>query len=107
GAIIDPQTNDTLRLWEGHREQATLWRAIALLQIPATVCALVFSMMIWGTRQITLNVPSKPLPGIYVAQDIPDSEFINVAQGYINLIGTYQPAIVRRQFEEARKMIWG
>jgi len=98
--------NDTIRLWESHQEQATLWRSIALLQVPITLAALVIALMMWATRSITLNVPAKPLPGIYAAQDIPDSEFVDFANDYINLIATYQPAVARRQFEEARRMLW-
>lgn len=99
--------SDTIRLWESHQEQATLWRSLALIQIPITLLALVLALIMWGTRSVTLNVPAKPLPGIYAAQDIPDSEFIDFATDYINLIATYQPAVARRQFEEARRMLWG
>src|SRR5690606_41834731 len=60
---------DTIRLWENYREQALMWRALALLQIPATFIALVFALWIWNTRSITLEVPAKPLPGRYLAKD--------------------------------------
>ena len=99
------ESNDTIRLWENYKDQALMWRSISLLQVPATFAARVFSIVMWTTREITLNVPSKPVPGTYAAQDIPDSEFINVANNYINLIATYQPATVRRQFEAARGML--
>jgi hypothetical protein len=59
----------------------------------------------WSTREITLTVPSKPMPGIYAAQDIPDNEFVNVALDYVNLIATYQPRTARRQFEAASAML--
>ncbi|MCB9030751.1 MAG: hypothetical protein H6619_06835 [Deltaproteobacteria bacterium] len=98
--------NDTIRLWESHKEQALLWRSIALLQIPATFISIIFCLVLWSTRSVTLNVPAKPLPGMYTAQEIPDSEFIDFSTDYINLIATYQPAVARRQFEEARKMLW-
>ncbi len=98
--------NDTIRLWESHREQATLWRSISLLQLPITLVALIMALTLWATRNITLNVPAKPLPGIYAAQDIPDSEFVDFANDYVNLVATYQPAVARRQFEEARRMLW-
>lgn len=96
---------DTIRLWENYKDQALLWRSIALLQIPATFIALLFALITYSTREITLSVPSKPVPGTYAAQDIPDSEYINVANSYINLIATYQPATARRQFETARAML--
>ncbi|MBX7139427.1 MAG: hypothetical protein K1X83_15775 [Oligoflexia bacterium] len=99
------QDGDTIRLWESHRDQATMWRSIALLQIPATAVALIFALVMWNTRSITLNVPAKPLPGIYAAQDIPDTEFLDSATDFLNLIASYQYNIARRQFEEAAKML--
>jgi hypothetical protein len=96
---------DTIRLWENYKDQALLWRSIALLQIPATFVAVLFAFITYTTREVILSVPSKPVPGTYAAQDIPDSEFINVANAYVNLIATYQPATVRRQFETARAML--
>ena len=97
--------NDTIRLWEGYREQALLWRALSLFQIPVTLLALIFALVMWNAREITLNVPAKPLPGIYAAHEIPDTEFINSATDFINLVATYQPAVAKRQFVEAQKML--
>ncbi|MCB0338331.1 MAG: hypothetical protein KDD53_01950 [Bdellovibrionales bacterium] len=104
--IVDARnSSDTIRLWESHREQALLWRALALIQIPLTAATIVFCIILWTTRSITLNVPHKPLPGIYTADQIPESEFIDYATRYINLIATYQPATAERQFKEARKLL--
>lgn len=97
--------NDTVRLWENFREQALLWRAIALMQIPATLIALFFALVIWFNRTTILNVPAKPLPGYYAADEIPDAEFISVATEFINLIATYQPMTARRQFREAARIL--
>jgi len=97
--------SDTIRLWENYKDQALLWRSLALLQMPATAIALLFAVLLWSTRQITLQVPSKPLPGMYDVTDIPDSEFVNVATDYVNLIATYQPGTARKQFEYARSML--
>jgi hypothetical protein len=99
------QGGDTIRLWENYKDQALLWRSVALLQIPATFIAITFALITYTTREITLSVPSKPVPGTYAAQDIPDSEYINAANAYINLIATYQPVTARRQFETARAML--
>ena len=96
---------DTIRLWEAYKDQASLWRAIALLQIPATAVALIFALIMWSNRSITLNVPSKPLPGTYPVSDLRDSEFIDIATDFTNLIATYQPKIARRQFEAASEML--
>jgi hypothetical protein len=59
----------------------------------------------WSTREINLTVPSKPEPGVHAAQDIPDTEFINAANTYVNLIATYQPGTARNQFTVARSML--
>lgn len=104
--IIDAKKgSDTIRLRESYRDQATLWRALTLIQIPTTLIALLLAMVLWFNREVILNVPEKPLPGMYAAQQIPDTEFINTTTNFINLIASYQPAIARRQYGEARKML--
>jgi hypothetical protein len=97
--------SDTIRLWENYKDQSLMWRSLSLIQIPTTCIAILFAIVMWSTREITLTVPSKPMPGIYAAQDIPDNEFVNVAMDYINLIATYQPRTARRQFEAASAML--
>jgi hypothetical protein len=96
---------DTIRLWENYKDQSLMWRSLSLIQFPTTLIAIVFAILMWSTREITLTVPSKPMPGIYAAQDIPDNEFVNVAMDYVNLIATYQPRTARRQFEAAEAML--
>jgi hypothetical protein len=104
--VIDSRgETDTIRLWENYRDQALLWRAIALLQIPTSFVLAIFAFYLWGNSSITLNVPKNPLPGLYAAQEIPDTEFISVATNYINLIASYQPAVAQRQFEKARELL--
>jgi hypothetical protein len=98
--------NDTVRLWENYREQALLWRALALMQIPATVIALGFAIFVWSNRTTILNVPAKPLPGYYAADEIPDAEFIGLSTEFINLIATYQPTTAKTQFKEATKYLF-
>ena len=105
-SVIDTkQESDTLRLWEGYREQALLWRALWIAQVPITILALAICIYLASTRKITLNVPPKPLPGLYAVQEIPDSEFIDVATEFVNLIATYQPNVARRQFTAAMEMV--
>ena len=96
---------DTVRLWENYREQAAIWRAIALFQMPTSFLLVIFSLILWMGRTTTLNVPAKPLPGLYMAKEIPDTEFIEFATTFVNLIATYQPAVARRQYEQARTML--
>jgi hypothetical protein len=97
--------NDTIRVWENYRDQAILWRSIALIQFPATAIALIFAMFMWNAREVILNVPSKPLPGIYKAEDIPDTEFVDAATGFTNLVASYQPNLARRQFAKAAEQV--
>ncbi|MCO6432480.1 MAG: hypothetical protein J5J00_16625 [Deltaproteobacteria bacterium] len=97
--------SDTIRLWEGYREQAILWRSLALLQIPATLICVGIALFMTLTRTTVLNVPARPLPGTYSVDELNDAEFIEVAQNYINLISTYQPAVARRQFNKAREYV--
>jgi len=97
--------NDTVRLWENYREQALLWRALALLQIPGVVIALIFALVMWFNRVTILDVPAKPLPGYYSAAEIPDAIFLGTATDWINLVSTYQPLVARKQFEEAAKWL--
>jgi hypothetical protein len=97
--------NDTVRLCENYRERALLWRALALLQIPAILIALVFALVMWINRETILNVPPKPLPGYYPPSAIPDAEFLSVATEWVNLVATYQPKVARKQFEEAAKVL--
>ena len=99
--------NDTLRLWESYKDQALLWRALTLLQIPTTLAALIFSIILWNNRHITLNVPREPLPGVYSAKELPDEKFIEAATEVVNLIATYTSATARPQFKRAREFLNG
>ncbi|MCB0359882.1 MAG: hypothetical protein KDD44_09605 [Bdellovibrionales bacterium] len=97
---------DTIKLWEGYRDQAYLWRAIALLQMPATALAIASAMIMYFFADTIIEVPPKPQPGHYSVKQLPDSEFVSVATEVVNLIGSYQPSIARQQFRTARKYLW-
>jgi hypothetical protein len=98
-------TSDTVKVWENYREQAMLWRALALLQIPATFMALLFGLTMWFDADVYLNVPAKPLEGHYQADEIQDVEFFSAATEFLNLVATYQPSNAERQFREAAKYL--
>lgn len=105
-SILSPGSqNDTIRLWESYRDQAALWRALSLLQVPVTALALLLALVIYSKRSVTLEVPREPLPGTYVAQSIPDTEFLDVATSFVNLVTNYQPRMAERQFREAQQML--
>ncbi len=95
---------DTLRLWESYRDQALLWRSLSLLQIPITILALVLTVLVFNNRSVTLNVPARPLPGVYELKELPDPVFVEAATQFINLIATYQPSTAQPQFAYARRM---
>lgn len=97
---------DTIRLWESYRDQALLWRAIAILQVPATILALTAALIMFFYADTIVEVPPQPKPGRYSANQLPDSEFIHVAEEVTNLIATYQPSNARRQFEAAQMYLW-
>jgi len=97
---------DTLRLWESYREQALLWRALALLQMPSTALSLLAVLVMYLTHTTIIEVPDKPQPGRYAVTDLPDAQFINAATEVVNLISSYQPYKVERQFNLAQKYLW-
>ena len=97
---------DTIRLWEGYREQAYLWRALALLQMPATALSIAAMLVMYFFADTIIEVPERPQPGFYSVKQLPDSQFIDAAVTVINLVSTYQPAIARRQFKTAQKYLW-
>lgn len=96
---------DTLRLWELYQDQAILWRAIAILQIPTTLALIIFSMWVYGNRTTILNVPQKPLPGQYTVDQLTDPILIDAATDFVNLISSYSPKTARRQMLEAEQRI--
>lgn len=98
--------SDTIRLWESYREQAYLWRALALLQMPATTIAIIFAVVIYFTADTIVEVPDLPQPGFYSVKKLPDSQFVDMGNQLINLISTYQPAVAEDQFNTARKYLW-
>lgn len=97
---------DTIRLWEGYREQAYLWRALSLLQMPATALSIAAALVMYFFADTIIEVPERPQPGYYSVKQLPDSQFIDAAMAVINLTATYQPAVARRQFKTARKYLW-
>lgn len=97
---------DTVRLWERYRDQALLWRALALLQMPTTFLAITAALIMYFFADTVIQVPEKPEPGFYSVKQLPDAEFITAATNVVNMIATYQPETARLQFTEARKLLW-
>ncbi len=97
---------DTLRLWEGFREQAYLWRFLALIQVPVTGLAVLTALVVYTTADTIVEVPQMPQPGHYSVKQLPDSEFIDVATEIVNHMASYQPKTARRQFRYIRGYLW-
>ena len=83
-----------------------MWRALALLQMPATALAVLAALVMYFFADTIVEVPERPQPGIYSVKRLPDSEFINAASQVVNLINSYQPETARAQFIEARRYLW-
>jgi hypothetical protein len=97
--------SDTLRIWELYQDQAILWRALALLQIPATFSMIILTLWLYGNRTIVLNVPQNPRPGSYTIDQLTDPIIIDTATDFINLVQSYTPKTARRQMLEAEQRI--
>lgn len=97
---------DTFRLWESYKEQALLWRIIALAQLPIALIAIIFGVITYMTADIVIEPPETPQPGMYSIKQLPDSEFLKVATDVVNLIATYQPYTAEKQFRKAREYLW-
>ena len=97
---------DTIRLWESYRDQAFLWRALALLQMPATMLSIAAALVMFFFADTTIEVPQQPLPGRYSVKQLPDAEFISTANEVVNLIASFQPHRAAEQFEAAREHLW-
>ncbi len=96
---------DTIRIWEGYKQQAVLWRALSIIQLLATTAISILCIILWQTRSITLSVPQRPVPGQYNTQEIPDADFIEAANSFVSLIATFQPYVAEPQFDRAAMMV--
>ncbi|MCI5066191.1 hypothetical protein MRY87_10740 [bacterium] len=101
GEVDSKGENDTFRLWESYREQAMLWRVIALAQMIGSILLIIFVFYLYSTREVTLHVPRQPLPGQYAINEIPEAALLEAATEIVNLIATYQPHVAERQFVAA------
>jgi hypothetical protein len=97
---------DTLRLWEAFRDQANLWRGIALVTLPVTIFALFASIIVYLTADTNIVVPQKRSPGIFRPSQLPDRHFIEFGKNLVNLIASYTPDTAQNQFTSAREQLW-
>lgn len=97
--------DDTIKIWEGYRQQAIMWRSLSIIQLLATTAISILCIILWQTRSITLKVPQRPVPGQYNTQEIPDADFVEAANSFVNLIATFQPYTSEQQFKRAASLI--
>lgn len=97
---------NTIDLWEAHREQASLWRILAILVLPATLLSLGIMFLVWFAGDIRVEIPPKPEVPYYKVDQVPDKEFIAIASQVTSLLSSYRAYEARRQFEYARQFLW-
>jgi len=91
---------------KGYKRTANLWRACALLQIPVTALAVFATLVMFFSADTVIQIPPKPQPGYYLVRELPDTEFINLANEVVSLLANYQPSRVQRQYRMAKNFLW-
>lgn len=104
--VAGREGSDTVRLWDSYREQAYLWRALMLLQLPTTVLAIILAFVFYLSKDTIIEVPDNPSPGYYSVDKLPDKLFVSFSRDIVNLISTYQPVNARKQFLKAQTYLW-
>lgn len=97
--------NDTVRLWEGYRDQAYLWRGIAVVFLPVTLMSLLGVLIMFYTADSNIEVPPRRAPAMYNVDQLPDREFVDLARTVIGYMASYTPDTAKPQFEAVRMML--
>lgn len=97
---------DTVALWDGYQEQMYLWRALALLMLPATLLAIGLALAMFFAADTTVVVPPKPEPSKIELAQIPNQEFVRLGSNVANLLTSYRTHEARPQFKMARQFLW-
>lgn len=106
GSVAGRSSADTMRLWERYKTRASFWRYLTLLQVFLTFGLMASALIFFSNADTVVEVPTKPEPGTYSVNRLPDAEYISVAQSVVNLIETYQPYTVKKQFYTARQYLF-
>jgi len=101
---LNPKS-DSVKAWEDYKDLAQLWQSVSMVQFVITIITLILAILLYLGRNPIINVPEKPLPGIYAAYQINDVEFIDLANDFVNLVYTYQPINAKRQFTKAAEYL--
>lgn len=97
---------DTIRLWDGYKEQMFLWRALAILSLPATLLAIALAVTMFYAAKVTVVVPPKPEPSRIELSQIPNEEFVRLASKVAVLLTSYRTHEARPQFAMVRQYLW-
>lgn len=98
---------DLNKVTAAYKMQSYFWRWVSLFQIPFLFFLLLFFLNLYISRDTIINVPDRPFEGYKEVSQLSDSEFINFAQDFFNLVGTFQPTIAEKQFETASTFLVG
>ena len=97
---------DTVKLWESFREEANLWRGIALIFLPVTALALLAATIMYLTADTEIEVPQRRPPHVFQVTQLPDKYFIDEARDIVNLIASFTPEKAKAQFQVAKQHLW-
>jgi hypothetical protein len=85
-----------------YQKAGHLWRSLSLLQFPLAILATFYFITRYLGADTILHVEDIKSIEDVTPDEIPDKEYVNVAQTVFNLLGTFQPTTAREQFETAR-----
>jgi len=102
----DRATIEARMMWESYRDQAKMWRALTVFQLPVTALALVLLFLVYTTADTYIEVPERAQVGHYTINQLSDDEFVNFSVKLVKLITTFRSGAARGQFEEARQYLW-
>lgn len=92
-----------LAVTESFRRKGAFWRLLSLVQIPVSLFLTVYFVTRYLGADTIVHVNEIKGAEDLGGRQIPDKEYVNIAQNIVNLIGTYQPINAREQFETARE----
>lgn len=100
------ELGDTLRVWDRYKLETVFWRRVSLIQpaILVVACALMFYSVY--SAEIRLIVPQEPMEGYYSSVSLPDSIFEQVAEEITNLLGTFTPGNIAKQYDQVKYFLW-
>ena len=97
---------DAVQLWDSNRDEANLWRGVAIVLFPVTLLAAIGVLIMYLTADTIIQVPQRRPPHVFQTGQVPDKYFIETALDAVNLIASFTPERAKGQFELARTYLW-